>query len=745
MKFVQKFMQIGRSKTHFQQLNAELRSAGNSSSFFTGGPPPSYRSSTNADDSATLSSTESSSVPATTCSIKRRNSWINLIENNENLYGKDVPHSIESLCASAVATTVIPTRNANNVMSPYRTWIENTYGNNYHFLEKYNLNGRYAKYFTPFYVLNSTGDPIAISKLKLTNYDSQCKFNGTRERSPAGFSKRDRMIELKHWFREPKNKSYVFTLLFLFIACCIIAVISFLSMGLAQESRNFSWMPPLIFRNQQGNSTVIKMYQNNRQVRFEILGNLPIKNNYIAIYDFKMRRIAIIDSTLKDSNKNLVCFVMNMNVSTMPDKYSLEIGAQNALKRKEQIYGWEEVWNFLPGSYFGNSSALFDPSIPECDGVRWILLNYTKSDQRGKRCSDCYDFCLPELGIERDYLRAEIFLNIIRRNCFYLFVPEWRFFAAAYNDKENEYNSEKLYYEGRNDINNGNNNRSINSNDGRNYENHLNEIQSTIDEIVQPVTDQQQNFESKWISLQEIPQQISNLAVDQMSNTASNVRNIPSNAQSIFGNRKYQQQQQQLMMGNGYTGSMSPSVYSNFNLNSNSNSLNNDQAGFENRNSDFSNDYRMKPLLPMPPPSYPVQINQKSSFDHGNSFTEVLQPYQNFGGGNLRQQNSAFANNKSIGQFAWPTKYREYSSAGYNAQLSSSQMFSGVSNAVSIDGKNNQPKSIYDQSIIDDESISKQSNYYTSQSVYVKPEQNDQNNGPGSQQSINDQGWITVG
>ncbi|EJW83543.1 hypothetical protein WUBG_05548, partial [Wuchereria bancrofti] len=161
-------MQIGRSKTHFQQFDAELRSAGNSSSFFTGGPPPSYRSSTNADDSATLSSTESSSVPATTCSIKRRNSWINLIENNENLYEKDVPHSIESLCASAATTTTIPTRNANNVMSPCHTWVEDTYGNNYQFLEKYNLNGRYAKYFTPFYVLNSTGDPIAISKLKLT-------------------------------------------------------------------------------------------------------------------------------------------------------------------------------------------------------------------------------------------------------------------------------------------------------------------------------------------------------------------------------------------------------------------------------------------------------------------------------------------------------------------------------------------------------------------------------------------------
>lgn len=53
------------------------------------------------------------------------------------------------------------------------------------------------------------------------------------------------------------------------------------------------------------------------------------------------------------------------------------------LKRKEQIHGWEEAWNFLPGSYFGNSSTLFEPSIPECDSARWILLNYTDSDQKG--------------------------------------------------------------------------------------------------------------------------------------------------------------------------------------------------------------------------------------------------------------------------------------------------------------------------------------------------------------------------
>lgn len=34
------------------------------------------------------------------------------------------------------------------------------------------------------------------------------------------------------------------------------------------------------------------MYQNGDQVRFEILGNLPIKNNYIAIYDFTVVSLA---------------------------------------------------------------------------------------------------------------------------------------------------------------------------------------------------------------------------------------------------------------------------------------------------------------------------------------------------------------------------------------------------------------------------------------------------------------------
>ncbi|VDM60192.1 unnamed protein product [Angiostrongylus costaricensis] len=48
-----------------------------------------------------------------------------------------------------------------------------------------------------------------------------------------------------------------------------------------------------------------------------------------------------------------------------------------------------------------------------------------------RKCSDCYDFCLPDYGIERDSMQGEEHLNIIKRICFYLFVPEWRTYAQA--------------------------------------------------------------------------------------------------------------------------------------------------------------------------------------------------------------------------------------------------------------------------------------------------------------------------
>ncbi|MCP9264617.1 BMA-PQN-73 [Dirofilaria immitis] len=547
MRFLQKFMQIEHSRSHFQQLNAEPRSASSPFSAFPGGPPPSYRSSsTNADDNITFSSTRSSTVTATIKPIKRRNSWTNLIENNENTCKNDLSYHTEPLRTANPKTA----NSDNTVMPACCTWTTNIY-DNYQSLEKYNLNGRYAKHFIPFYVLNSVGDPIAISKLELT-----------------------------------------------------------------QEPRKFSWMPPLIFRNQQGNSTTVRMYQNDHQ-----------------------RRIAIIDLTLKDNGKNLICFVTNMNISTMPDKYSLEIGAQNAFKRKEQIHGWEETWNFLPG----------------------------------QKCSDCYDFCLPEL--------------------------------AAYSGKQNQHDFKQFYYQGLNRINSGNGSRNIINNNG----NRFNEIQNVIDGIVQPITDQYRNFESKWISLQKIPQQISNpvsQAMSQMIKTESNVESSPSVIQSISGNGNYQQQNTE----HAYTGNMPSSIYSNFNLDNNKR-FNNDQVvnGFENENSGFSNgNDRLKPLISMLPPS-----------------------------GNVRHQNNASESINNVEQFTLPTKYNRQPNS-FNTQLSTGQMFNDRPNTMSVDNRDDQQKSIYDHSIrntsLYGEIIPKQSNYYTQQpgiDIYIQqpaanPNQNDQ-------------------
>lgn len=506
----------------------------------------------------------------------------------------------------------------------------------------------------------------------------------------------------------------------------------------------------MAFRNEQKNPTTVRMYENNHQVRFELQGNLPIKNNYIAVYDFRTRKVGIIDLSLKNNDKNLMCFVMNMNISTMPDKYALEIGAQNSLKRKEQTQGWEETWNFVPGPYFRNISALFDPHIPECDGARWIMLNYTSRDQRGQKCSDCYDFCVPELGLERDRLRAETFLNIIRRDCFYIFVPEWRSFATGYSNEQNQRDFEHFYHEGR-QRNNGDNG---NGNGGSGtVGNGFNGIENAIGGIVQPITDQYRDFESKWISLQQIPQQVSNLtseAASQVGKFASNVRSSLSNAaRNIFGSADYQQQNTD--GESSYQRNLAPSSY-NFNNNNNDNDIglrsghNKNEFGNSNGGPGIGNG-NIKPLLPVPPPSYPSQNRQQSS-DLVSSYSgRILQPFLSTANGNGRQQNGFGATDN--GQFMLASNLGGRSSA-YNPQLPYSQPAPNVlPNSLRINSQTNQLQSVYDQP-----ASGAQANYYTPQpgiDGYVQQttgvDRSAQNDGGADRltQQPADQGWITVG
>jgi hypothetical protein len=61
------------------------------------------------------------------------------------------------------------------------------------------------------------------------------------------------------------------------------------------------------------------------------------------------------------------------------------------------------------------------------------------------KCNQCYDFCLPEYGAETDRVGNFNYLNVLRRDCFYLFVPEWRKFAQAYNQQQNQHDFEQFY------------------------------------------------------------------------------------------------------------------------------------------------------------------------------------------------------------------------------------------------------------------------------------------------------------
>lgn len=743
-------MQNRRSKCHLQQLDSEPRPIGFTSSVFPGGPPPSYRSSTIADDCSLFSSAESSSGAATTPTIIRRNSWTNLIQSDENVQRKD----LIPFCQSHCTTTITDTSNRPSKI---------VHGNSYQSLEKYNLSGRYAKYFTPFYLLNAAGDPIAVSKLELIRYGSQCKLNDA-ERPTSDYLTHNPSSKLRSCMKGPKRKFCSFVIFLLIIAICITIAILLSRSKFPHEMQKFSWLPPLAFRNEQKNPTTIQMYQNEHQMRFEISGNHPLKNDYIAVYDFVTRKIGIIDSTLKNNGKYVVCFVMDMNMSTVPDKYALKIGAQNAIKRNEQTQGWEEAWNYIPSSYFGNIQELFAPPILECDGARWITLKYTKSNQKGQKCSDCYDFCLPELGLARDRLRGETFLNIIHRNCFYLFVPEWRSFAAAY--KENEPDS--MNHEGRNheDDDNGDNDNYNGDNSGENgFRKSLSAVENAIGGIVQPITNQYRNFESKWISLQQVPGQISNLTsqtLDQMSNVASDVQSSISNAaQNIFGKRDNYQQQSDIEENGLDKNKLPLNRFDKFNNNFNNNNNNNhDSNGFDNvpnTNGYGNNGYssnsngNIKLLFSMPPPSYPAKpmqqwspslLSSSSSSDHGNSYSEgILNSYFGNEHGQQQQHGNFGDRNNNNDQFALHSNYGEQLNE-YSSQFSSGHSLPNVlPNTMRIDKLSNKPQSVYDQP-----AIQSHGNYMhlttdvKQDKSHINDEMKQQN-----QQLRNEQGWITVG
>jgi len=136
---------------------------------------------------------------------------------------------------------------------------------------------------------------------------------------------------------------------------------------------------------------------------------------------------------------------MDLDRQNMPNMAELQRAARNSADKKSQTGGWVESWNYIPSPMTNQQgiSRLFQPEVAECRGARWVELSHVNTNQKSSKCTECFDFCLPDYGVEKDYIRDEVFLNILRRACFYLFVPEWRSYAQAYSHQQQQVDFER--------------------------------------------------------------------------------------------------------------------------------------------------------------------------------------------------------------------------------------------------------------------------------------------------------------
>uniref|UniRef100_A0A915CKT7 Uncharacterized protein n=1 Tax=Ditylenchus dipsaci TaxID=166011 RepID=A0A915CKT7_9BILA len=150
------------------------------------------------------------------------------------------------------------------------------------------------------------------------------------------------------------------------------------------------------------------------------------------------------------------------------------------------------------------------------------------------KCTECYDFCLPEYGIEKDYIRDETYLNIVRRNCFYLFVPEWRSFAQSYSTQQNQRDFEAFYQmqNQQQQMGGRGGNGSVGGAIGSFINQGVNQLGQAVgnNPTMQKVGEQ---VESKWISLQNVPQQVANFTSDAYQTIRNNANQFQ---QELFNN-----------------------------------------------------------------------------------------------------------------------------------------------------------------------------------------------------------------
>ncbi|PIO66135.1 hypothetical protein TELCIR_12165 [Teladorsagia circumcincta] len=162
--------------------------------------------------------------------------------------------------------------------------------------------------------------------------------------------------------------------------CAIIAAIILSQVLKPPKNAHFSWQAPEQYRGGQNNPVRIDMKADNDQIRLQMQGALPFKGNYITYYDFKTNRVAVIDETLKSNSK--MCFVMPLDRSNLRDADTMRRAAGRSTNKDSQTKGWDESWQYLPAPMVVNGQKIFDPPIPECEGARWVQLDYVANNQK---------------------------------------------------------------------------------------------------------------------------------------------------------------------------------------------------------------------------------------------------------------------------------------------------------------------------------------------------------------------------
>ncbi|KAF1764996.1 hypothetical protein GCK72_004947 [Caenorhabditis remanei] len=515
------------------------------------GPPPSYRNSAATEDSW---STMSGSGPNQAMSGQRRNSWTNLVQ-----VGGDpmVPKQAPPRPAAPMSTTFSATSRSSSVLamqqhqptvfttqfsevetvhariqsvryidengddsgrSTSRDTVTETQGQPLQPQKVFSTDPRLVSIPRPAGTIHSSGSMPASRSGSIIigpnpSPPRQKKKGKDAKRKDDNKPKRNRMQELKNFCQGKKVAGCGLCLLVVLIVAIVIIII--LSQVLpTPKTANFTWIAPPALTNGQNSSSRIDMKtEKGGRIRFQITGSPPIKGNYINYYDFDKNQVVVIDQSLNANGKNLYCFIVPLDRSSMPNAGDVRKAAKSSVLRHQQEDGWQQVWSWIPSPLQQTNAAqsMFSPPIPECNGSRIVQLQPT-SDQRNRRCTDCYDFCLPQYGIMRNASdNDKEYLNIKQQDCFYLFVPEWRTYAQANTMEQNQQDYENYYR----------NRQHLQVSYGSNGPN-----------------------DSRWIPLSGMPRQMMNATGAFVGQVGNAIGNLGSNVYGIVTGQGQQQGQQ---------------------------------------------------------------------------------------------------------------------------------------------------------------------------------------------------------